>query len=131
MKKILFLVSIFCLSVQSLYSQIIITNDTVFCSSQTIDLHALSAIQSSMQIDDMHDVVTPIGFAFDFYGNTYNKCVVSGNGYITFDTSVAGTGSPWVIGAAIPNPGSQPENAIMAPWQDINTRSKIRKHEIS
>ena len=74
-----------------------------------------------MQIDDMHDVVVPIGFDFDFYGNTYAHCVVSGNGYITFDTTVASTGSPWAINAAIPNPGVQPENAIMAPWQDIKT----------
>ena len=120
MKKLgVFLFALFATTIVN--SQIIISNDTSFCSPQNIDLYALSAVQSSMQVDDMHDVVVPIGFDFVFYGNTYDKCVVSGNGYITFDTTVAGSGSPWVIGAAIPNPGQQPENAIMAPWQDINT----------
>ena len=102
-------------------AQIIISNDTSFCTPQSIDLYALSATQSSMQVDDMHDVVVPLGFNFQFYGNTYNSCVVSGNGYVTFDTTVANTGSPWAINVAIPNPGQMPENAIMAPWQDINT----------
>ena len=60
-----------------------------------------------------YDVVVPIGFNFDFYGGTYSSCVVSGNGYITFDTTVANTGSPWSINVAIPNPGQMPENAIM------------------
>ena len=120
MKKIIYSCFLF-FCFQNLNAQIILSNDTSFCTPQTIDLYALSATQSSMQVDDMHDVVVPIGFDFDFYGNTYNKCVVSGNGYITFDTTVANTGSPWAINAAIPNPGQMPENAIMAPWQDINT----------
>ena len=111
MKKLgVFLYALFATTIVN--SQIIISNDTSFCSPQNIDLYALSAVQSSMQVDDLHDVVIPIGFDFYFYGNTYDKCVVSGNGYITFDTTVAGSGSPWVIGAAIPNPGQQPENAI-------------------
>jgi hypothetical protein len=118
-KKILIIVLAF--SFVNINAQIILTDDTSFCSPQPYDLHALSSIQSSMATDDLHDGVVPIGFNFDFYGGTYDKCVVSGNGYITFDTSVANTGSPWVIGTAIPNPGQMPENAIMAPWQDINT----------
>ena len=108
------------LSVFIINAQVIISNDTMFCSSQPHDLYAMSAEQSAMNQDDQHDVVVPIGFDFDFYGGTYDKCVVSGNGYITFDTSVASTWSPYSINQAIPNPGSMPENAILAPWQDID-----------
>ena len=88
-RQILVFISIFTI----LYSSalIILTSDTSFCSPQTIDLYSLSAVQSSMAIDDMHDVVVPIGFDFDFYGNTYDKCVISGNGYIIFDTTLAST----------------------------------------
>ena len=118
MKKIVFLISVFCLGVQPLYSQIILNNDTTICSMQAIDLYALSSDPSSMTADDGHDSIRDIGFTFNFYGQAYTHLVISGNGYITFDTSVANTGSPWVIGAAIPNPGSMPENAIMAPWHD-------------
>ena len=120
MKRLLLLISCVFIFISS-SSQIILTNDTSFCSPQAIDLYALSAIQSSMAVDDMHDGVVDIGFDFDFYGNTYNKCVISGNGYITFDTTLANTGSPWSINLPIPNPGSVPENAILAPWQDIHT----------
>ena len=41
--------------------------------------------------------------------------------FVVIDTTLANTGSPWVIGAAIPNFGQMPYNAIMAPWQDIHT----------
>ncbi len=119
MNRILLIIGLL-LSVFIINAQVIISDDTMFCSSQPHDLYAMSAEQSSMSQDDQHDVVVPIGFDFDFYGGTYDKCVVSGNGYITFDTSVASTWSPYSINQAIPNPGSMPENAILAPWQDID-----------
>ena len=118
-RKILVFISIFTILYSS--AQVIISNDTNFCSSQPHDLYAMSAIQSSMAIDDQHDSIVSIGFNFDFYGNTYNQCVVSGNGYITFDATQANQYSPWAINQAIPNPGIVPENAILAPWQDIHT----------
>ncbi|MDC0201951.1 SprB repeat-containing protein, partial [Flavobacteriales bacterium] len=118
-RQILVFISVFTVFYSS--AQVIISTDTNFCSPQSHDLYAMSAIQSSMAVDDMHDVVVPIGFDFDFYGGTYDKCVISGNGYITFDTTQANQYSPWAINQAIPNPGVVPENAIMAPWQDINT----------
>ena len=102
-------------------AQIITSPDTVICGSYVDTLQALSAVQSGMATDDQHDVLLDIGFTFNFYGLAYTQLVVSGNGYITFDVSQANSYSPWNIGAAIPNPGSMPENAIMAPWQDLNT----------
>ena len=100
-------------------AQIIISSDTTVCGNYEDTLFALSSVQSSMAVDDQHDVVVPIGFTFNFYGLPYTQLVVSGNGYITFDLTQASQYSPWVIGAPIPNPGNLPENAIMAPWQDI------------
>ena len=103
------------------FSQVIISNDTTVCGNFNDTLYALSAIQSSMQVDDQHDVAVPIGFSFNFYGLPYTQCVVSGNGYLTFDTTLASTYSPYSINTPIPNPGNVPENAILAPWHDINT----------
>ena len=102
-------------------SQVIISNDTTVCGNFNDTLYALSATQSSMQVDDQHDIAVPIGFTFNFYGLPYTQCVVSGNGYITFDTSLASSYSPYSINVPIPNPGTVPENAILAPWHDINT----------
>ena len=104
MRKIIIVFIIF-LNFTNISAQIILSEDTNFCAPQQHNLYALSAVQSSMATDDLHDVVVPIGFNFDFYGGTYSSCVVSGNGYITFDTTVANTGSPWSINVAIPNPG--------------------------
>ena len=102
-------------------AQVIISNDTTVCGNFNDTLYALSATQSSMQVDDQHDVAVPLGFTFNFYGLPYTQCVVSGNGYITFDTSLASSYSPYSINVPIPNPGTVPENAILAPWHDINT----------
>lgn len=76
----------------------------------------------ALNTDDLHSGIIPIGFEFCFFGNTYSELVVSTNGYVTFDPSMANTGSPWSIGQPAPNPGV-PDNAIMAPWQDINPQT--------
>ena len=71
---------LFCLLLFVNYSfsqQVIISNDTTVCGNFNDTLYALSAIQSSMQIDDQHDVAVPIGFTFNFYGLPYTQCVVS------------------------------------------------------
>ena len=39
------------------FSQVIISSDTTVCGNFNDTLYALSAIQSSMQIDDQHDDV--------------------------------------------------------------------------
>jgi len=74
---------------------------------------------SELVNDDRHSDTIQIGFDFCFFGNTYSKLVISTNGYVTFNLGTANTGSPWNISAPSPNPGV-PDNAIMAPWQDIN-----------
>jgi hypothetical protein len=76
--------------------------------------------------DDQYSSVIPIGFSFDFYGVTYDSCVISSNSYITFDQSLANGYSAWQINAPVPSPflqdsiNSHPINAIMAPWHDVN-----------
>ena len=120
MKRVLFFLVAILISYQSVNAQIITSNDTAVCGVYVDTLQALSAVPSSMNVDDSHDILLDIGFIFNFYGLPYTQLVISGNGYITFDATQASTGSPYVIATPIPNPGSMLENAIMAPWQDIN-----------
>ncbi|MCF8461143.1 MAG: T9SS type A sorting domain-containing protein [Flavobacteriales bacterium] len=68
--------------------------------------------------DDVYSSVVDLGFPFCFFGDTVTQCVISSNGFISFDTSLASTGSPWSINGSIP--GSGPVFSIMAPWQDLN-----------
>ena len=103
------------------HAQIILSPDTTVCFNYSGTLQAISANESYMAADDQHDSLRSIGFTFDFYGQSYTELVISGNGYITFDLTQANNYSPWAINAAVPNPGNVPQNAIMAPWHDINT----------
>lgn len=104
--------------------------DTSVCNGTPITLTAITTgvsgtpTFSSVNVpsDDTHSQVLDIGFPFEFFGNTYTQCVASSNGYVTFDLTQAGTGSPWVINNASPTPGV-PDNSIMFPWQDINPAS--------
>jgi len=73
----------------------------------------------ALNIDDTYSDTIDIGFKFCFFGNTYTKCLISSNGYITFNIASAGLYSPWPIGAPIPS-ASDPTNSIMFPWQDID-----------
>ena len=118
MKKILLLITIFIgLSAKS---QIILNNDTTVCGVQNFTLNAISSNVDSLVTDDVYTDVVDLGFDFDFYGNTYSKMLISSNGYVTFDTTNAAAYSPWSIGAPIPNPGIEPENAILVTWQDTD-----------
>ena len=104
-------------------AQFIISPDTAVCLGSEVTLLAAGANSSPSLVntDDVHSDVVDLGFDFNFYGNVYNQCVLSANGYVTFDTSLANSYSPYSINAPVPNPGNIPENAILAPWQDINT----------
>lgn len=68
--------------------------------------------------DDDFSEIIPIPFNFCFYGNTYNKLVISTNGFITFDTTQAGLSSNPNILAN--NPSSLlPKNSIFGVMQDL------------
>ena len=74
-----------------------------------------------LSIDDVHSAVFPIGFNFCYFGNTYNQCVISANGYLTFNTALATTFSPWSYTGGIPRTTpAQVLNSIMFPWQDTD-----------
>ena len=62
----------------------------------------------------------PIGFSFQFYGNSYTDFYVGSNGWIGFSS-----GQPTAL-SAIPIPdatGYLPRDCIMLSWQDLNPSS--------
>ena len=76
----------------------------------------LSTVGTSVSLsDDQVSGALPLGFNFDFYGNTYNQFYISSNGFITFDpTSNNGCCS----GQLLPN-ASNPNDLIAAAWTDL------------
>lgn len=119
-----------CLGLNAAFGQIdIVNNDTTICEGQSFVLHANSngripiAIPLGVGDDDQYaPVITPIGFPFTFFGNTYTQCVVSANGFITFDLTKVDQYSSYVIDGpedAVPgNPNVL--NSIMAAYSDID-----------
>lgn len=66
--------------------------------------------------DDQMSATLPIGFSFNFYGNTYNQFEISSNGFITFD--LAQNLSGCCQGQLLPD-ATQPNNVIAAVWDDL------------
>ncbi len=97
--------------------------DQVICGNDSVDLGAQVSYVSGTALsmtDDVFSGVIPLGFSFQYFGNTYDKILFSSNNYITFDTLQANQYSNWQITGPAPTPGNTPANAIMGPWQDIN-----------
>jgi len=91
-------------------------NDTTICPGETIQMCAqLTGHASSLNTDDNFSEIVPIGFSFNFFGNNYTKIVASGNGFITFDTTLAWpAGGPWYYGQT----PVQERNCIFAAFAD-------------
>ncbi|KFC19210.1 T9SS type B sorting domain-containing protein [Chryseobacterium sp. FH1] len=68
--------------------------------------------------DDSFSGIIPIPFNFCFYGGTYDKLVISTNGFITFDTKQAGLASNPNILENNPSP-LLPQNSIFGVMQDL------------
>ncbi|MBK9729930.1 MAG: PKD domain-containing protein [Chitinophagaceae bacterium] len=127
MKKFLLAcIAIFCMVSYKVQSQDIIQvccDDTI--CEPGIDVHLTAVTDSSYYgdllsiLDDTHSQLIDLGFSFTFFGNTYTKCVLSTNAYITFDSTKALQYSPWTIANPIPSP-LNPMNAIMGPWHDVD-----------
>lgn len=109
-------------------------NDTSICAGNSLVLHAEISPSNPIGVDpgegegggkiedltdDVFSSVIDLGFTFKFYGVEYTQCVASSNNYISFNTSLAGTGSGWAITDPAPSTNT-PATAIMCPWQDIN-----------
>ncbi|MEO0045448.1 MAG: putative adhesin [Bacteroidota bacterium] len=75
----------------------------------------------SINTDDVWSPIVNLPFNFCYYGNNYNKCLVSSNGAISFDTvsNIPGGGSAWSFNSNIPNPFLF-KNAIFGVYQDIH-----------
>lgn len=124
MKRILTLSLIILSAFKISFSQQIIHAccDTIFCLPGTVVPLTVNVDTGGSLLniqDDTYSQVVDIGFPFTFFGNTYNKCVLSTNSYITFDTTLAFQYSPWPIENAAPS-ASNPLNCIYGPWHDID-----------
>lgn len=95
------------------------------CSGSTAGSNVilLDNINEVSLSDDEWSNTVNIGFSFDYYGTTYNQCVIGSNGLISFDLANSGGYCSWDLSSAgtLPNPGfDAAKNTIMLAYQDIN-----------
>jgi len=97
------------------------TNYAVYPIPYNPDPFVSNNVAPNTQIDDSYSTPIPLGFTFNYFGIDYTEALISTNGYITFDLSLALSYSPWNINSSIASASGQGiKNAILAPWQDIN-----------
>lgn len=65
--------------------------------------------------DDAVSAALPIGFSFDFFGNTYSEFYISSNGFVSFSNQ----GSGCCTGQTLPNT-TTPNNLIALAWEDLD-----------
>ncbi|WP_449404257.1 GEVED domain-containing protein [Flavobacterium silvaticum] len=75
----------------------------------------------SVDDDDVWSPVINLPFNFCFYGNTYNSCLISSNGVVSFDqvNNTAGGSSAWSFNTNLPNT-SLFRNSIFGVYHDID-----------
>ncbi len=75
----------------------------------------------SVNVDDIWSPTINLPFNFCFYGNTYNQCLISSNGVITFDTTnnTPGGYSAWSFASNLPN-ATLFRNSIFGVYHDID-----------
>lgn len=73
----------------------------------------------TLNIDDRYSSVIPLGFNFPFFGTVYNSVVLSTNGYLSFDVSLAGGPSHWQNNGDLPTTAYD-RAIIMGPYHDLD-----------
>lgn len=75
---------------------------------------------ANLTTDDQFSGLINLPFPFCYDGTYYTQCLISSNGYISFNLGLANGFSDWQIIGAIPtsNP-STITNSILCPWQDL------------
>lgn len=91
--------------------------DTTVTQGSAIVL-GLQAPPTSLVLQDYFSPVLDIGFPFVYFDTTYTKCVLSGNNFISFDTTMAGTYSPFIYNES-QNAGRF-KKAILFPFHDVD-----------
>lgn len=130
MTKVCWLIVLMAFSLSCRPQSIQISGDTTLCLGGSVTLRVdTTNIGTNRQLyvlnEDKHSLPVDIGFDFPFYDSIYDKCLISDNGYITFDLTFFNTYSAWHFEVDMPDSlwflnENQPANRIMFPWADYS-----------
>lgn len=105
------------------HGQIALENGLITaCPGELIEMCGASSGQADpLNVDDTHTGLLDIGFDFEFYGQSYNQCVLSDNGYLSFKTARANQHSSFTWTGL--NTSTDAHNAIHAAMVDLLLRN--------
>lgn len=104
-------------SVSSVLSVSASNVDTLYVIDQSGTYAPLAGSGTTVSLgDDQLSSALPIGFSFDFFGNTYTNFYISSNGFMTFSAS---SGDGCCSGQNLPNTGN-PNDVIAFAWEDLD-----------
>lgn len=95
--------------------------DDTLCDVNLVNVTAsfsAAGVDALIPADDVYSAAVDISFPFTYYGNVYNKCLLSTNSYITFDLTDSSGYSPWAFTATCPS-NLLPNNSIFGVYQDL------------
>lgn len=112
-----------CVSLEANYLQLGQTSSYILESIPYAPPYQFNCLANpvSVNIDDVWSPVVNLPFNFCFYGNTYNQCLISSNGVITFDmvNNIPSGPSTWSFNSNVPN-ATLFRNTIFGVYHDID-----------
>ena len=112
-----------CVDLEATYLQLGDTSDYLVESIAYNPPYQFDCLKNpvSVNIDDRWSSEINLPFDFCFYDNTYSSCVIGSNGLISFDTSLADSGSGYSFSDNLPSTtGALFANAIYGVYHDID-----------
>jgi gliding motility-associated-like protein len=105
----------------AMLSDSVVVIDPTACSTYTVAPITYAPVAGSgTSVSLTDDAITgtlPIGFAFEFFCNTYTQFIISSNGFISFDLA---SPNGCCSGQLLPNNGFGANNLIALAWEDLN-----------
>jgi hypothetical protein len=112
-----------CVDLEATYLQLGQTTDYTVESIPFAPPYQFGCLANPVSVndDDVWSPVVDLPFDFCFYGNTYNQCLISSNGVITFDqtNNIPGAFSAWEFTNNLPSTALF-QNAIFGVYHDID-----------
>jgi gliding motility-associated-like protein len=74
----------------------------------------------SVNTDDVWSGIINLPFCFNYFGNTYNSCILGSNGQLSFDLGNVFGYNNWITSSPLPSTADMPGNTICAVYRDID-----------
>ncbi|MFH7016224.1 T9SS type B sorting domain-containing protein [Flavobacterium sp. FlaQc-47] len=94
-----------------------------FDEGEMVEIKGFLKPNGTFKKDDVYSAAIDLPFSFCFYGNLYSQIIISDNGIVSFDTTLAELES--ALAPAAPLPNGLPKNSIFGVFHDMNNLDRV------